>query len=124
MKPRALDEATIRARLAAELPRWALVDGAISRSWRTGGWKATLMLATTIGHLAEVAWHHPDLALSYNRVTVRLNTHSVNGITALDFALAAQIEAVLGWRPAAGGVLDGTPTDPRHAYILDDEAAP
>jgi dihydroneopterin aldolase len=88
------------ARLAAELPRWSVEDTAggpvLARSYRTGGWKATMMVANAIAHLAESAWHHPDLALSYPSVTVRLTTHDAGGITDKDFALAARIEALLG----------------------------
>ena len=76
------------------------------------------MVINAIGHLAEAAWHHPDLAASYASVEVRLSTHSAAGITDKDFALARKIEDVVLWQPAdEGGVLDGTPDDPRHAYI-------
>ena len=115
LKPTPLDAATVVARLVAELPGWAFVDGAIQRSVRTASWKATMMVVTTVGHLAEVAWHHPDLLVSYDAVTVRLSTHAPRGITDLDFALAAKIDAVIDWRP--GAPFSGTPDDPRHAYI-------
>ena len=49
---------------------------------------------------------------------MRLMNHAAKGITDKDFALAAKIEAVVGWQPGAeGGPLEGTPTDPRFAYI-------
>ncbi len=114
-RPATFDDPTVTARLARDLPRWSLVEGAIERTFRTAGWKATLMVATTIGHLAEVAWHHPELRLSYSGVTVRLSTHVPPGITDLDFALAAQIDAVVGWEP--GAPFSGTPDDPRHVYM-------
>jgi len=38
--------------------------------------------------------HHPDLALSYSRCTVRFNTHDVNGISASDFHCAAAVDAL------------------------------
>lgn len=117
-KPTTYDGEAVAARLAADLPRWTLRDGAIQRTFRTAGWKATLMVVTTIGHLAEAAWHHPDLLVSYDQVTVKLSTHSVRGITDLDFALAAKIDEVVGWRP--GAPFTGTPSDPRHAYIRHD----
>jgi 4a-hydroxytetrahydrobiopterin dehydratase len=108
----------VTARLARDLPAWSLKDGAIERVWRTNSWKGTLMLATTIGHFAEVAWHHPDLHLSWDRVTVRLNTHSAGGITEKDFALATKLEQVLSWRPGEeNSPLEGTPADPAHAYL-------
>jgi 4a-hydroxytetrahydrobiopterin dehydratase len=113
---------TLAARLPAALPSWTLEGGALCRTVRTGGWKATLMVVNTIGHLAEAAWHHPDLAVSYNRVRIALSTHEVQGITERDLALAVKIEQVLMWQPGAepGAVLEGTPADPRHAYILVD----
>ncbi len=39
------------------------------------------MVANAIGHLAEAAWHHPELEISYGRVKVALNTHEAKGIT-------------------------------------------
>jgi 4a-hydroxytetrahydrobiopterin dehydratase len=114
----------VRTRLARELPHWTLEDGALRRRYRTGGWRATLMVANVVGHLAEAAWHHPELTLSYALVTVTLVTHSANGITAKDFALAQRIEEVVNWQPgrAADAVLEGTPTDdPRLRYIEYDE---
>eukprot|EP00456_Euglypha_rotunda_P078706 TRINITY_DN7534_c0_g1_i3.p2 TRINITY_DN7534_c0_g1~~TRINITY_DN7534_c0_g1_i3.p2 ORF type:complete len:102 (-),score=33.74 TRINITY_DN7534_c0_g1_i3:27-332(-) len=62
----------IEARLKAELPHWTYEDGWIRRKYKTSGWKATLMVVNTVGHLAEAAWHHPDLAVSYAFVIVKL----------------------------------------------------
>jgi len=109
----------IEARLKVELPAWYLEDGWIRRKYRTSGWKSTLMVVNTVGHLAEAAWHHPDLTVSYAFVIVKLTTHSAKGITDKDFALAARIEQVLMWRPAnePGAVLEGTPDDPRFRYL-------
>ena len=61
----------ITARLAEELPKWTLEDGWIRRKYKTSGWKGTLMVVNTVGHLAEAAWHHPDLTVSYAFVTVK-----------------------------------------------------
>ena len=107
----------VAARLADELPGWTLEGGWIRRKYKTTGWKATMMVVTTIGHIAEAAWHHPDLNVSYAFVTVKLMTHDAKGITEKDFALARQFDAVLLWRPEAGGALEGTPDDPRFRYI-------
>jgi 4a-hydroxytetrahydrobiopterin dehydratase len=76
----------------------------------------------TVGHLAEAAWHHPDLTASYAWVEVRLMNHAAKGITEKDFALARKIEEVVGWQPGTDGAgLEGTPTDPRFAYIKYDK---
>ena len=113
------DESQVRARLAAELPHWYFENGWIRRKYKTGGWKSTLMVVNTIGHLAEAAWHHPDLTVSYAFVIVKLVTHSARGVTDKDFELARKIEQVVMWQPGSeGGALEGTPNeDPRFKYL-------
>ncbi len=119
----------IQAKLARELPNWFYEDGWIRRKYKTSGWKATMMVVNTIGHLAEAAWHHPDLTVSYAFVIVKLCTHSAKGLTDKDFELAAKIEEVIQWQPtkvalAKGLVsaLEGTPNeDPRFKYIKYDD---
>ena len=113
----------VEERLRRELPHWTYENGWIRRKYRTSGWKATLMVVNTVGHLAEAAWHHPDLAVSYAFVIVKLVTHSAKGITEKDFALARKIEDVIQWnaREGSGGVFDGTPDDPRFKYIKYDK---
>lgn len=115
---RTYTEAEILDRLRRDLPRWRCEGGHIVRAFRTSGWKSTLMVVNTVGHLAEAAWHHPDLAVSYGRVEVRLQNHAAKGVTDKDFELAAKIEEVVGWQPGSeDGALTGTPSDPRFAYI-------
>ncbi|MEW8049701.1 MAG: 4a-hydroxytetrahydrobiopterin dehydratase [Candidatus Thiodiazotropha sp.] len=75
-------------------------------------------MVNTVGHLAEAAFHHPDLTVSYAFVIVKLVTHSAKGITDKDFELARKIEEVIMWQPGlAAGALEGTPDDPRFKYI-------
>jgi 4a-hydroxytetrahydrobiopterin dehydratase len=110
-------EAEITERLATELPHWYLENGWIRRKYKTSGWKSTLMVVNTVGHLAEAAWHHPDLTLSYAFVIVKLTTHSAKGVTDKDFELARKIEEVVQWRPGADSALEGTPDDQRFKYL-------
>jgi len=112
-------EAEIQARLAEQLPAWTYEDGWIRRKYKTSGWKATLMVVNTVGHLAEAAWHHPDLNVSYAFVTVKLMNHAAKGVTDKDFELARKIEEVVLWQPGAdaGSALEGTPDDPRFKYL-------
>jgi 4a-hydroxytetrahydrobiopterin dehydratase len=98
----------IRSKLEA-LPGWYLEDGWIRRQYKTDGWPTTLMLVNLIGYVAEAAYHHPDLSVTWAKVTVKLQTHSENGITDRDFELARQIEQAALWRPGAGSALEGTP---------------
>ena len=120
--PRVYSEAEIRSRLVGDLRHWRLDGGAIRRVYRTGGWKGTMMAVNAIGHLAEMAWHHPEIRATYPAVEVRLDTHEAGGVTDRDFELAARIEALLQWRPELdGGALEGAPDDPVHVYILRDD---
>ncbi len=114
-----MPEAEVKAWLEKNLPKWRLEDGWIRRTYKTASWKSTLMVINTVGHLAEAAWHHPDLTASYAWVEVRLMTHTAKGITDKDLALAAKIEEVVGWQPGTEGKgLEGTPRDDqRFAYI-------
>lgn len=118
-----LSQQEIETRLAAELPDWYFENGWIRRKYKTSGWKATLMVVNTVGHLAEAAWHHPDLTVSYAFVIVKLCTHDAKGVTEKDFELAKMIESVIAWQPGKiGGALTGTPNDdPRFKYIKYDE---
>jgi 4a-hydroxytetrahydrobiopterin dehydratase len=109
-KEHVYEAAAIPAKLAEHgLGAWCLEDGWLRRKFTTDGWPATLMLVNLIGYLAEAAWHHPDLSVTWGKVWVKLKTHSAGGITDKDFALAQQIEAAALWRPPAGGPLEGTP---------------
>ena len=109
----------IEARLRDELPEWYYEDGWIRRKYKTSGWKGTLMVVNTVGHLAEAAWHHPDLTVSYAFVIVKLMNHAAKGVTDKDFELAKKMESVIQWRPSTeeGSALEGTPDDPRFKYI-------
>ena len=107
-KEATFDEAQIAERLR-ELPGWYFEDGWIRRVYKTDGWPTTLMLVNAIGYLAEAAYHHPDLTVTWARITVKLSTHSAGGITGKAFELARKIEDVVLWRPAQGGALEGTP---------------
>lgn len=103
-----LTEAELQAALA-ELPGWEIREGWLRRTYKTPGWPHTLMLAQTIGYIAEAAWHHPDLSLGYAQVTVKLQTHRVKAITNMDVALAQKIHEVVLWKPPPGSPLDGFP---------------
>ena len=102
-------ESEIAERLRG-LPGWYFEDGWIRRVYKTDGWPTTMMLVGAIGYCAEAAYHHPDLAVTWGRVTVKLSTHSAGGITEKDFLLARRIEDVALWRPSEGSPLGtGTP---------------
>ncbi len=123
MAARTYSDPEVEQKLKDELPTWRLEDGWIRRTYKTQGWKGTLMVINAVGHLAEAAFHHPDITASYAWVEVRLMNHAAKGITDADFALARMIEQVVMWQPGKeDGPLSGTPDDPRFAYIKYDKS--
>ncbi len=100
-------DAQIEAKLR-DFPGWWYEDGWIRRNYKTDGWPTTLMLVNAIGYVAEAAYHHPDLSVTWGRVIVKLQNHAAGGITDKDFELARKIEETVLWRPK-GGALEGTP---------------
>ncbi len=119
MAKKTYSEEQINEKIKSELPHWYFENGWIRRKYKTSGWKATMMVVSTVGHLSEAAWHHPDLTVSYAFVIVKLCTHDAKGITDKDFELASKIEQVISWQPALeDSVLEGTPNDDqRFKYI-------
>ena len=97
---------------------WSFDGKWIRKTYKTHSWKSTLMVVNAIGHLAELAWHHPDLVVSYAFVEVKLMNRTKKGITQLDFDLAKKIDEFILWNPVEEGLsLEGTPDDPRFAYV-------
>jgi 4a-hydroxytetrahydrobiopterin dehydratase len=93
----------------ARLPGWRFEHGALVRQFETRNWQRTLLLANAIGFAGEAAGHHPDLLLSYPRLSVKLSTHDAGGVTARDVALAERIEQLATWQPEPDSPLSGSP---------------
>jgi 4a-hydroxytetrahydrobiopterin dehydratase len=70
-------------------PGWAEVDGALEREFRFGDFVEALAFVNRVGELAEAENHHPDIAIHWNRVTLRWWTHVRDAVTERDVELAA-----------------------------------
>lgn len=103
----ALSALEIEWRLRAELPCWHYADGWLRRTYRTQDWNATLMVVNTIGQVADAAWHHPELTISYGMVEVRLQTCDAGGVTMQDINLAREMDAAVLKRPEPGHPTSG-----------------
>jgi 4a-hydroxytetrahydrobiopterin dehydratase len=115
-----IEASEVARRLSQELPCWRFEGSALKRLYKVNGFRSALLAANAIGHIAEAAWHHPDLAISWGRVEVSLWSHDAGGVTERDMALARRIEDVIAWRPPQGSPLEGTPADAQYAYLLPD----
>ena len=102
----------------SDLDGWTLEGTKIQKTISVQNWKGVLMLANTIGHLSEVAWHHPDLLLSYSSLTIYLTSHDSGGITLRDIALAKKIDEIIMWNPSEENTpLEGTPDEDQYRYL-------
>jgi len=73
---------------------WVRAGDSITRTVKLGDFRDAIIYVGAVAHLAQAANHHPDIAISWNTVTLTLSTHSAGGLTASDFALAGQINAL------------------------------
>lgn len=87
----ALSKDEINTRLGA-LTGWKLHDDEIEKDYEFAGFHEAMAFVNRVADLANAADHHPDISITYNKVKLTLSTHSEGGITARDFALAAQID--------------------------------
>ncbi len=94
-EPRVLTEAEVRDGLS-ELAGWELRDSRLRKQYTFRTFLRAIAFVNSVAYLAESAGHHPDISINYNRVTLRLITHSEGALTDRDFALAAEIDAKLG----------------------------
>ena len=86
--------------LLAELPAWSIevVDGVtrLSRAFAFADFKSALAFAQLVGAEAEAEDHHPELVVTWGRVTVGWWTHAIGGLHRNDFVMAARTSALAG----------------------------
>ena len=73
------------------VPSWTRDGGSISTTVERADFKDALFFVGAVAYLADKADHHPDIKISWNKVTLTLSTHSAGGLTPEDFALARRI---------------------------------
>jgi 4a-hydroxytetrahydrobiopterin dehydratase len=88
-----LSDEEIEERLSS-LDGWERDGEAIRRSFELDDFKGSVDFVNRLTPVAEEMNHHPDLEISWNKVTVILSTHSEGGLTRNDFELAASIDGL------------------------------
>jgi 4a-hydroxytetrahydrobiopterin dehydratase len=76
------------------LPGWQKQGNAIARTFEFKNFVEAIDFVNRLVEPAESAGHHPDLAVSYNKVSVSLTSHDAGGITQKDFDLAQKISTL------------------------------
>ncbi len=73
------------------LPQWQQQDQTITRTFKFKNFVQAIDFVNKLVKPAEAAQHHPDLEISYNKVTVSLTSHDAGGLTQKDFDMAQTI---------------------------------
>jgi 4a-hydroxytetrahydrobiopterin dehydratase len=82
-----LNAAKIKARLST-VPDWKKRSQTIVRTFQFKDFPAAIRFVNAVARIAEKAWHHPDIDIRWNKVTLALTTHDAGGLTEKDFKLA------------------------------------
>lgn len=100
-KCRPLDQALTDAEVAeylAAVEGWTLQNGKIVKSFSFKDYYETLSYINAIAYVIHAEDHHPELIVTYNRCTIKFDTHSVNGgkggLSENDFICAAKVDAI------------------------------
>ena len=93
MRARKLSESEIKENLG-RAPGWSLVSGKLHQAFECKDFVTAFGNMTRVALVAEAMNHHPEWFNVWNKVVIDLNTHSVKGISDLDFELAAKINEI------------------------------
>ena len=88
-----LAESELSAQIA-DMQGWEVRDGALQKSYSCGDFDGSMALVNRVAQAAAAADHHPDIAISWDTVTLRWVSHSAGGITEKDVAMAAKSDAL------------------------------
>jgi 4a-hydroxytetrahydrobiopterin dehydratase len=82
------------ARRLGSLPGWRHRGNAIEKVFDRGDFDGSIRFVNEVARLANGQDHHPDITVSWNRVTLTLSSHDAGGVTDRDFRLAEAVEAL------------------------------
>ena len=88
-----LNESEVRRKLA-EYPDWITNGQSLSKTYKFADFIEAIKFVNLLVKPAEDAGHHPDINISYNKVTIHLTTHDAGGITQKDFDLVREISRI------------------------------
>ncbi|MBP0016546.1 MAG: 4a-hydroxytetrahydrobiopterin dehydratase [Cyanobacteria bacterium SBLK] len=96
--PMRLTETEITSQLN-NIPEWTREGRLLRREFVFGDFREAIAFVESLVEPADHAGHHPDIEISYNKVTLILTTHDAGGLTQLDFDVAQLINQLLSDTP-------------------------
>ncbi len=95
MEPYLLQNGELKE-LVAKIPGWEISSRQIQREFNFANFIEAFSFMTKVALICEKYNHHPNWENIYSKVTIRLNTHDLGGITNLDQTLASEINKIFG----------------------------
>jgi 4a-hydroxytetrahydrobiopterin dehydratase len=78
------------------LAGWKKNGNVIQRAFEFANFVEAMTFVNKIAEIAEVANHHPDILINYNKVTLTLVSHDSGGVTQRDIRMAGKINEAIG----------------------------
>jgi 4a-hydroxytetrahydrobiopterin dehydratase len=111
----------VASRLMEQLDGWAFEQGHLTKSYAFSDFAGALEFVNRIGAISEAQGHHPDIYMTWGKVSVEIWTHKIDGLTESDFILAAKFDEVPV--PAAAQAHSGSRHDDDSEVADDVDAA-
>jgi len=80
--------------LLKQIPSWTIKDGHVFKQFKFKDFKEAMAFVNKVADIAEQENHHPDITISYSKVSIGLWTHAINGLSENDFILPAKIDDI------------------------------
>lgn len=84
----------VASRLMEQLDGWSFEQGHLAKSYAFSDFAGALEFVNRIGAISEEQGHHPDIYMTWGKVSVEIWTHKIDGLTESDFILAAKFDEV------------------------------
>jgi 4a-hydroxytetrahydrobiopterin dehydratase len=111
----------VASRLMEQLDGWSFEQGHLAKSYAFNDFAGALDFVNRIGAISEQQGHHPDIYMTWGKVSVEIWTHKIDGLTESDFILAAKFDEIpVPVQTHAGGRRDGDSESSEEAGLDDD----
>ena len=87
--------------LLAQVPGWAIVGGKLCRDYALRDYHEAIAFVNALAAMIHAEDHHPEMTVTYKQVSLRYDTHSVQGLSENDFICAAKADAIYAARSGA-----------------------
>jgi 4a-hydroxytetrahydrobiopterin dehydratase len=111
----------VASRLMEQLNGWAFEQGHLAKSYTFSDFAGALEFVNRIGAIAEEQGHHPDIYMTWGKVSVEVWTHKIDGLTESDFILAAKFDEIPVPEQTRGGSRRDADSDGSDDADLDED---